>query len=241
MAINTATTTLNYGVLQVETATVVGTITQVGNATFTVTGAGITGSPLAVSVAVAVNDTADIVAAKAVVAINNTAAINVLYTARAEGALVILTRILAAANDATLNIAFTNGTCLGLTPNATSANTLAGVAYAKLVDILNYPDLGSAPSKLDTTTLSDPKYKTNMLGLQETPDFSFECNYDETKINTIAGLTGNYGFQLVFGTTDGQFTWNGQVQAFAVGGGVDEVRKMNVITSASSAVVFATN
>jgi hypothetical protein len=239
MALNTATTTLNYGVLQVETATVVGTITLAGNATFTITGSGITGSPF--SVPVALNDTADIVAAKAAAVLNAASGINTLYTAIAEGAKLILRKITAVADDATLNVAIANGTCTGLTAAPTSANTTAGVAFAKLIDILNYPDLGSAPSKLDSTTLSDAKYKTNILGLQETPDFTFECNYDEAKVNTIAGLTGFYAFQLLFGTTDGKFEWAGQLQAFTTGGGVDEVRKMSVVTSVSIPVTFATN
>jgi hypothetical protein len=62
---------------------------------------------------------------------------------------------LGGANDATLNIAFTNGTCTGLTPNATSANTTAGVlgqfrgldAGAFLVDTTNktvYKNTGTA-------------------------------------------------------------------------------------------------
>lgn len=115
------------GVAQVETATVVGTITGSGNATFTITSAIVTGSPLAVSVAVLVDDTATLVAAKAAVTLNANAAVSAQFTATSNAADLILTAKKAAANDATLNIAFTNGTCTGLTPNATSANTTAGV------------------------------------------------------------------------------------------------------------------
>lgn len=115
------------GVAQVETATVVGTITQSGNATFTITSALVTGSPLAVSVAVLVDDTAEVVAGKAAVTLNATTAVSAHFTSTANGANLILTAKKAAANDATLNIAFTNGTCAGLTPNATSVDTTAGV------------------------------------------------------------------------------------------------------------------
>lgn len=115
------------GVAQVETATVVGTITGSGDATFTITSALVTGSPLAVSVAVLADDTATIVAGKAAVTLNATAAVSAHFTASAVGATLLLTAKKAAANDATLNIAFTNGTCAGLTPNATSADTTAGV------------------------------------------------------------------------------------------------------------------
>lgn len=113
-------------VKQVETATVVGTITTAGNATFTVTGAGITGSPKAISVPVALGDSAAVVALKAAEVLGADAAVIALYDVAASGATLILTAKAAAANDATLNIASTNGTCAGLTPAATSANTTAG-------------------------------------------------------------------------------------------------------------------
>ena len=119
---------------------------------------------------------------------------------------------------------------------------LVGDSYTKLVDIISYPDMGSAPSKLDTTDLSQALYKTSILGLQESPDLTFECNYDEAKMAQISALTAsNYFFQLVFGTTDGAFTWQGQIRIFVNGGGVDEVRKMTVVLSASTPIVFAVN
>ena len=118
---------------------------------------------------------------------------------------------------------------------------LVGDSYAKLCDIVNYPDLGSSPSKLDTTDLSQAKFKTSILGLQEVPDLTFEANYSESVYNTINGLTGTYFFQLMFGSTDGVFTWQGQVSVFANGAGVDEVRKMTITVSASTPITFATN
>lgn len=238
MALNTAKTYLKYGTKQVETATVVGTITTAGNATFTVTGSGITGSPLAVSVAVLLGDTARDVAAKAAAALNSNAAVSALYLAIAYETTVILKRKIPAANDATLNVAIANGTCAGLTAAPTSANTTAGVALASLSPIVNYPDTGSAPSKLDTTDLSQPKYKTHIFGLQEAGDLTFEANYDETIMLAINALTGTYAFQLQFGSLDGAFTWEGQVSCFANGAGVDEVRKMTITCSASTPIEF---
>lgn len=121
-----------------------------------------------------------------------------------------------------------------------SYSALPVTTYAKLVDINNYPDLGSSPSKLDTTDLSQSKYKTSMLGLQEIPDLTFECNYDEAKYAELIALENQtLGFQLKFGTADGVFTWQGQVAVFANGAGVDEVRKMTVTCSASTAITFA--
>lgn len=115
------------GVYQVETAVVVGTITLAGNATVTVTAAGMTGSPKAISVAVALNDTDAQVAAKIRTALAADADVSAMFTVGGTGANVTLTRLESAANDATLNIAYDNDTCTGLTPDATSNNTTAGV------------------------------------------------------------------------------------------------------------------
>lgn len=115
------------GVYQVETAVVVGTITLAGDATFTVTAAGMTNSPKAISVAVALNDTAAQVAGKARVALAADVDVVAMFSVGGTGADVVLTRLQSAANDATLNIAYDNDTCTGLTPDATSNNTTAGV------------------------------------------------------------------------------------------------------------------
>ena len=120
----------------------------------------------------------------------------------------------------------------------TLSHSPTGSTYTKLVDITSYPDLGSSPSKLDTTDLSAVKFKTSILGLQEVPDLTFEANYDKTDYNRISKLTGNQHFKLSFGTSDGSFTWQGQVQIYPNGGGVDEVRKMTLVLSASTPLTF---
>jgi len=114
-------------VAQVETATVVGTITGSGNAAVIVTAAGMTGSPKTIQVAVLVNDTASQVAGKIRTALGLDAAVVALFAVSGATDKVILTRLAPAANDATINIAIDNGTCTGLTPAASSANTTAGV------------------------------------------------------------------------------------------------------------------
>lgn len=113
--------------------------------------------------------------------------------------------------------------------------------FEKLVDIVSYPDLGSTPSKLDTTDLSAKKFKTSILGLQEIPDLTFECNYDKTAYDKIVALTDKYTFKLEFGDggADGAFTWDGKIQIYVSGGGVDEVRKMTIILSAETEITSA--
>lgn len=127
ITVNLAT---SVGTAQVETATAAGTISGSGNASVTVTGAGITGSPKTISVAVVNGDTAATWAGKVRTALAADAAVTALYTVGGSSTTITLTRTVAAANDATLNIALANGTCTGITTAATSANTTAGVAPA---------------------------------------------------------------------------------------------------------------
>lgn len=115
------------GVRQVETAVIVGTITTAGNATFTVTAAGMTNSPKAVVVAVALDDTATIVATKAAAALAADADVSAFFNVSTSGANLILTAKRSAANDATMNVAYADTTSVGLTDDATSDNTTAGV------------------------------------------------------------------------------------------------------------------
>lgn len=115
-------------VFQVETATIVGTITGDGNASVVVTKAGMTGSPITLAVPVLSGDTPTVTAGKIRTALNANANITAVTTVGGTGADVTLTAKVAAANDATFNVAYDNGTCTGLTPDATSTDTTAGVA-----------------------------------------------------------------------------------------------------------------
>jgi hypothetical protein len=112
-------------VQQVETATIVGTVTKEGTATVTVTSA-LYEEPVVMHVPVAVGDDASAVAEKIRAYIEPI--LEDEFTVSGEGASVVLTAVAPAANDDTLNIAFTNGTCEGLTPDATSDATTPGVA-----------------------------------------------------------------------------------------------------------------
>lgn len=127
-------------------------------------------------------------------------------------------------------------------PISTAGTTLmykVASEYVKLCDITSYPDLGSAPSKLDTTDLSATKMKTNIFGLQEAPDLAFESNYDKTAYTLLKGVEGaTHDFQLQFGEdgNDGKFSWSGSAVTYLVGGGVDEVRKMTINISAETEI-----
>jgi hypothetical protein len=134
-------TTWANGSPQVETATAAGTITTAGNATCIVTSAGMAGSPLTVTFAVALSDTAAQWAEKCRVALAANATIAARFTVSGSSTSVILTRLpthtftvpggtlpIYAATDSTLNIALADATSAGITEAASSANTTAGTA-----------------------------------------------------------------------------------------------------------------
>lgn len=136
----TGSTAFVAGNAQVETATAAGTISASGNATVTVTAAGMTGSPKAISVAVVAADTATVWAGKVRTALAADAAVSALFSVSGATTSIILTRKptsshtvpngtlnLYAADIPGLNIALANGTCTGITNAGTSTNTLAGV------------------------------------------------------------------------------------------------------------------
>jgi len=131
VVLNGTTAAWLAGVNQVETATAAGTVSTAGNAAVTVTAAGLTGSPKAYSVPVALNDTATLVAGKIAAVLATDTALTALYTVtNPTGAptTVVLTATSAVANDSTLNVAIATGTAVGITAAASSANTTAGSA-----------------------------------------------------------------------------------------------------------------
>lgn len=111
--------------------------------------------------------------------------------------------------------------------------------FEKLIDITNYPDLGGVPNKLDTTDLTQTKFKTSILGLQEIPDLSFESNYTLENYKKVQGLEGKtLWYQLEFGENGkyGKFQWSGDISVYVSGAGVDEVRKMMTTLSAETPI-----
>ncbi len=178
---------------QIETVTVAGTITTGGNATFTVTAAGMTGSPKAVTVPVLLNYTAAETAQAARYALATDADVSALFLVGGSSANVTLTRRIDAANDTTLNIAVDNDTCDGLTPVTTSANTLAGVPvdvyYIALADFKYYRKIPAS------STIDDEKILSMIAAAQSYIERRtgqvFRCDEDTERAFYDEDLEGN--------------------------------------------------
>jgi hypothetical protein len=114
------------GTRQVETATAAGTATTPGNATLTLTAAGLSGSPLAILVALAGTENASAQGALFRTALRANAVVRSMFEVTGSGANIILTKWSRAADDATLNLAIGAGTT-GITAVASSTGTTPGV------------------------------------------------------------------------------------------------------------------
>jgi hypothetical protein len=122
-----------------------------------------------------------------------------------------------------------------------------GNTYEKLIDIKEFPDLGGDPEMLETTTLSD-KMQTYIAGIQSLDALAFTANYtlaDYKALQALAGKTESYavwfggdeaGGTLTPTGSDGKFKFDGQLTAYATGGGVNEVVDLNISIAPSTPI-----
>ena len=119
--------------------------------------------------------------------------------------------------------------------------------WAKLVDITEFPDIGSDPEMLETTTLSD-KMRTFILGIQNNEGMNFNANYDKTDYQALKALEGkDEQYAVWFGGTEsgcvvtptgseGKFSFNGELAVHVTGGSVNEVRGMAISIAPSTVI-----
>jgi hypothetical protein len=222
-------TVLQMGIRQVETAVIVGTIVNPGNASVTLTVAGMTGSGSAQNVAVLAGDTADTVATKIVAALNAIANYTAKCAFSCSGSSVRVELLTAAANDGTMNLAYTNGTCTGLTPDATSNHTTAGAALTAVAQVksLEGPEL-AADTEDVTTHDSTSGFEENIVTILRSGEINAELEYDPGAATHAAtsGLIAKLQnktqaqYQIVF---PGSVTWtfDGRSTKFKPGAPVD--------------------
>lgn len=124
-----------------------------------------------------------------------------------------------------------------------------GTTYEKLIDIKDFPDLGGAPEMLETTTLSDGM-QTYIPGIQSLDALEFTANYTKADYEALKELEGqDLHYAVWFGGSveggvatptgsDGKFEFKGQLSAFPVGGGVNEVVGMTITIAPSTPITI---
>ncbi len=120
---------------QIETTTVIGSISSSGNASVIITARGMLNSPKEILVDVATYAEDIDVAYNIRQALAFDADVSAVFAISGSGADVVLTKHQYAVNDTTLNISIDNGTCLGLTPVLESINTAGGVLDSLYVTV----------------------------------------------------------------------------------------------------------
>lgn len=137
---------------QVETLSNAGTITTAGNATATVRATGLSGSPLAIPFAVALDDTPEMWSQKMRAALSANAAVTAMFSVGGTGADVVLTRLVTDICDFNLNLSVANaatGGSVGITAR-NSTNTATGAS------VIGYTggDLLLSPGNNDVTEVN---------------------------------------------------------------------------------------
>lgn len=112
--------------------------------------------------------------------------------------------------------------------------------YEKLLDITEFPDLGTDPEMLETTTTSD-RMQTFILGIQGNEALNFNSNYDHNEYLALKALERKKeqyavwfgGVENPDGTVtptgnEGRFSFGGELSVRVTGGGVNEVRGMGI-------------
>lgn len=129
--------------------------------------------------------------------------------------------------------------------------TGTGATYSKLIDIKEFPDLGGAPERLQTTTLSD-KAHTYIAGIQDTEDLTFTANYTKADFQAVNEYYDGeeHDFAVWLGGTetggtltpdgsDGKFEFKGMLSCYVNGGGVNEVVDMTITLTPSTVIKLA--
>lgn len=210
-------TVLNMGVgdVQIETATVSGTITEPGDVAVTITCANFA-VPLVLAVPVLDNDTAAMVAAaiRAFLIGDATAAtVRALFHISGATTAVILTRKIPMADDATLNIATATGSATGLDAAPTSVHTHAGETLGAVAYIQSMSGPGLTLDTEDVTTHdSASAFEEVVATILRSGELSADIVYDpnaathdaSTGLPALMESKIPVGFSMVF---PGAVTW----------------------------------
>lgn len=121
------------------------------------------------------------------------------------------------------------------------AKTAAG-PFTKLIDITSYPDIFTAPEKLDISDMSS-KQKKYTPGMTDLADYEFGFNYTKAGYDACKALEGSEEFyQIRFGK-DGEFgawQWQGDVFVTPSAGSVGATRTGKIVFYPSTEVTTAT-
>lgn len=124
-----------------------------------------------------------------------------------------------------------------------------GESYAKLVDIVNMPDIGGDNDELEITTLSDGQHRY-MPGIKGSSSMDFTINYDHDTFTTLSDLEGQeldlaiwMGFSGTLGSEtptgdEGKWAFKGYVAVRKNSQSVGDVPQATLRVTPSSVISF---
>lgn len=127
-----------------------------------------------------------------------------------------------------------------------------GDTWEKLIDIVSFPDIGSEPDTIETTSLTDDM-QTFIPGIISSEgNWTFEANYTVENYTKVKALNDGteHDLGLWFGGdgagaaatptgSKGKFAFKGYITPTISGGGVNEKVTMNVIVTVSGQVTWS--
>lgn len=135
---------------------------------------------------------------------------------------------------------------LGTTSGSGSSVT---TTYSKLIDIIDFPDIGGSAEQIDVTTLSD-KMRHYVNGVQQNESMNFTANYDKTDYTTLNTHVGQKKkYSVWFGGTEsngvvtptgdlGKFDFEAEMSVFVNGAGVNQARTVTMTMALQSDIAF---
>lgn len=118
-----------------------------------------------------------------------------------------------------------------------------GTSFSKLIDITSYPDIFTAPEKLDISDLSSDMKKYTP-GMKDLADYEFGFNYTKTGYENCKKLEGKatHYYQIRFGETGqyGAWQWQGDVFVTPLSGSVGAARTGKIVCYPETEVTAAT-
>lgn len=115
--------------------------------------------------------------------------------------------------------------------------------FVTLIDIKDYPDLGSEPEMVPSTTLSN-RQSTAVTGVQELGALTFTANHDIRDYANVKRYEDGeeHDFQLWCGNLgkgeEGIFYWKGTLTAWKTGGGVNDIDEIQIAIANSTDIML---
>ena len=243
-------TAFKVGTAQVETATIVGTGNS-GDSPTTVdvilTADGMTGSGDTTNVTIVTGDSASTMAVKIAAALNADSDITALHRVEASGTSVIVTKLVAIANDSTMNIAYAGG---GSTDDAESDATTAGVVVTTVAQVTNISGPSLSMDTADVTTHDSTNAWEETVGtILRSGEVTIDIVFDPADNTQDGTETGGLvyrmknrvrsAFSIVFPDTSST-TWScdGEITGFEPGAPVDGALTASVTVKPTGALIL---